>query len=104
PAVRRGHLGLALEDDEEADPLVAADDDLRALGVAHLAHLLRELLQLRRGHAVEQADRLQFHAVILKEVGEELTEWFWAGRFGVRRDKLPNPLEGELGQRRGVLP
>src|SRR5205814_76561 len=41
-AVRGADLGLAVEDDHEAHSLLAADRDLRALGVSDLPHLLGE--------------------------------------------------------------
>ena len=58
PAVAGRDLGLALDDDQEADSVLAVDDDLRAFLVADLAHLLVQLLQAAFGQALEQADRL----------------------------------------------
>ena len=60
-AVRGGDLGLALEDDQEADASFAADDDVRALRMPDLTHRLRGLLELAGGHAFEDADRLEVH-------------------------------------------
>src|SRR5579859_2053742 len=60
-AVARGHLRLALEDDEEADAVLAVDDHLGACLMADLAHLPRQLLEIAFREPCEQSDRLQIH-------------------------------------------
>src|SRR5256712_4490784 len=60
-AVGGRHFGLAFQDDEEPDAALASDHDLGALRVLDLAHLLGHPLEVARGEALEDANRLEVH-------------------------------------------